>query len=319
MIRGAPTPDHPNTRKCASMTIYSKKQDDYNKNPRFCKHCEQKIPYEKWRRKTNKHAILMFCDVVCHREYRRLVVGYGKILKKCKQCEEIISFENRNNTFCGSSCAAIYNNTGRIRSEDSKRRMSEKMGGCIYSRTLRRRSYMMLGKRLGIDVSGPFSAIYEHTCKICGEVRLVPYRVYKRNKTCGKRECVSEAICTNMIRRKNSVKRSVKYFNPCEQREVVLDSSWEVRIADLLIEKNIKWIRPKPMGWVDSTGKERLYFPDFYLPEHALYLDPKNPRCMEQDREKMAAVSLLVNIEYGHIDKIVSVIELLLPVPAAAF
>jgi hypothetical protein len=53
---------------------------------------------------------------------------------------------------------------------------------------------------------------------------------------------------------------------------------------------------------LDSTGKQRNYYPDFYLPEHDLYLDPKNPYAMKQDLEKMTAIASKVNIIYGNKD-----------------
>jgi len=38
---------------------------------------------------------------------------YYKSPTKCKGCGKVISYENRNNVFCGSSCSAIYNNKRR--------------------------------------------------------------------------------------------------------------------------------------------------------------------------------------------------------------
>jgi hypothetical protein len=57
---------------------------------------------------------------------------------------------------------------------------------------------------------------------------------------------------------------------------VLLDSSWEEALAKRLDELHIEWERPKPIQWVDSNGRTRNYFPDFYLPLYQLYLDPKN-------------------------------------------
>ena len=68
---------------------------------------------------------------------------------------------------------------------------------------------------------------------------------------------------------------------------VLLDSSWELAMAERLDELGIQWIRPKPVKWVDSDGKTRHYFPDFYLPEHNLYLDPKNPQAYKVQKSKI--------------------------------
>lgn len=69
-------------------------------------------------------------------------------------------------------------------------------------------------------------------------------------------------------------------------------------------ENKFQWIRPKYIKWIDSAGKQRNYYPDFYLPEHDLYLDPKNPYAMKHDLEKMTIISSKVNIIYGNKDMI---------------
>lgn len=68
---------------------------------------------------------------------------------------------------------------------------------------------------------------------------------------------------------------------------VLLDSSWELAMAERLDELNIMWIRPDPVEWVDQCGKTRNYFPDFYLPEHDIYLDPKNPQAYRSQKHKI--------------------------------
>ena len=69
---------------------------------------------------------------------------------------------------------------------------------------------------------------------------------------------------------------------------VMLESSYELAVAQDLDANNIKWVRPKRFYWVDDTGKRRHYTPDFYLPEYDVYLDPKNSYLIEIDsRNKM--------------------------------
>ena len=89
----------------------------------------------------------------------------------------------------------------------------------------------------------------------------------------------------------------------------MLESSWEVRVAEKLDELNIKWTRPKPISWIDSLGKTRLYYPDFYLSDRNIYLDPKNPYCMEQDKEKMRVVSSQIPLVFGPLETILDFIE----------
>lgn len=61
-----------------------------------------------------------------------------------------------------------------------------------------------------------------------------------------------------------------------EYNGLKLDSSWELELAKRLDKLEIEWIRPDPLVWVDDDGITHNYFPDFYLPKHDLYLDPKN-------------------------------------------
>lgn len=77
--------------------------------------------------------------------------------------------------------------------------------------------------------------------------------------------------------------------------EVVLQSSYELRTSIILNELGIKWVRPKHLKY-----NGRKYFPDFYLPDLDIYLDPKNDFKAIQDREKINAVieqnSVIVHI-----------------------
>jgi hypothetical protein len=72
-----------------------------------------------------------------------------------------------------------------------------------------------------------------------------------------------------------------------EYNGIMLDSSWELELAKRLDECNITWIRPNPLPWIDKDGIIHNYFPDFYLPEYNLYLDPKNPQVIKVQNEKL--------------------------------
>ena len=49
----------------------------------------------------------------------------------------------------------------------------------------------------------------------------------------------------------------------------------------------VEWERPIPLNWMDSEGVKHRYYPDFYLPEYNIYLDPKNSYLMKKDEEKI--------------------------------
>lgn len=74
---------------------------------------------------------------------------------------------------------------------------------------------------------------------------------------------------------------------------ILLDSTWELELAKRLDSLDIKWIRPRPVKWVDDEGLEHNYFPDFYLPNYDLYLDPKNPHAVKVQKKKLEKILTL--------------------------
>ena len=56
-----------------------------------------------------------------------------------------------------------------------------------------------------------------------------------------------------------------------------LDSSYELTVAKELRDHDIKFeVHPQGLIYTDNDGKSRTYFPDFYLIDYNIYLDPKN-------------------------------------------
>ena len=55
------------------------------------------------------------------------IKSYNQNPNTCAQCISPLDYNKRKNKFCSSSCAATFNNTGRVRSEESKQAMSGKM------------------------------------------------------------------------------------------------------------------------------------------------------------------------------------------------
>ena len=58
---------------------------------------------------------------------------------------------------------------------------------------------------------------------------------------------------------------------------VSMDSTWEVACARRLDTLGIKWVRDPKMklGYVTRGSRKRNYIPDFYLPEHDIYIEVK--------------------------------------------
>lgn len=81
-------------------------------------------------------------------------------------------------------------------------------------------------------------------------------------------------------------------------KEVILDSSYELTLAEDLDKNNIKWERPKPFLYI-LDGEQHRYYPDFFLPDFNVYIDTKNdflikninPKLGISDVEKIKIVS----------------------------
>lgn len=72
---------------------------------------------------------------------------------------------------------------------------------------------------------------------------------------------------------------------------VYLHSSFELKVAQELDKFGIKWIRPNPLNWIDESNVEHRYYPDFYLEDYDIYLDPKNDYLINKDKEKIKRVN----------------------------
>jgi len=86
--------------------------------------------------------------------------------------------------------------------------------------------------------------------------------------------------------------KSTRKYLCTDGTEVLLDSSWEEALARRLDTLCIKWVRPiTPIPWLDTNGRQHNYFPDFYLPDMDLYLDPKNPFAYRSQIEKILIIT----------------------------
>jgi hypothetical protein len=106
-----------------------------------------------------------------------------------------------------------------------------------------------------------------------------------RTHTLEARKKISDHALSSTHRR---LLRSTRQYVKLDGQIVLLDSSWEEALAKRLDELAIDWQRPtEALTWIDLTGKRRNYFPDFWLPKHGIYLDPKNSAAMSAQREKV--------------------------------
>jgi hypothetical protein len=124
------------------------------------------------------------------------------------------------------------------------------------------------------------------------------------NKTCSK-ECMKKLL--SKVARDNKLgghfsKRNT-YFKNIKNEMFCLNSSYEVIFAESMNLKNVYWIRPKPLIWLDKNKIEHLYYPDFYVPKTNIYYDTKNDYLIKKDKDKIKRVQIQNNIKLIVIDK----------------
>lgn len=224
---------------------------------------------------------------------QKRIYDYNTSPTLCKECTCALDYEHRKNKFCSNSCAALFNNKNRKpRSIESREKTSNALKGKLKPRRIIDNSKHVL-----------FCRISWNQCPVCNTM------FYSKGwgiplKCCGKTECVVHLKVGNRPY-KNGRRKIFYYFNKHQCKEVMLESTWEYELAKWLDTNNIKWIRPTYIKWFDSVkNKERLYYPDFYLPDIDLFLDPKNPTAMKIDAYKMSQVEKIIPIVYGNLDKI---------------
>lgn len=98
------------------------------------------------------------------------------------------------------------------------------------------------------------------------------------------KKLLKEKALNNPYRRRS--KKRIKYVKK-NGDITILDSSYEVKVADILEDLNIKWGSPDPIPWIDTSGVKHNYFSDFYLIDYDIYLDPKNSYCFKSQKEKI--------------------------------
>ncbi len=133
---------------------------------------------------------------------------------------------------------------GRIQTEETKTKISS----------------ALKGRRVGFAKikHGIFTSELRKcpTCKV--EFSVSPY---KSKKYCS----LKCSAVNNGGLRPNCGKKGSWYFCKWMGKEVYLDSTWELEYANWLDNNNIEWNRPSYFLWQDTAGKNRRYYPDFYL------------------------------------------------------
>lgn len=205
---------------------------------------------------------------------------YNTNPKLCVNCNKIISFGQKRNKFCNNSCSVAYNNTHRVHSSESKIKISKSL------RKYRNKPRGYLHKNELTSCN-----IFYHNCIICSKLFIHKKHKDMKMPLCSNKECKYEVHRQSGIHmaNKNGNRKTwrQKPFLSKYYGQITLDSSWEVILAQSLEDNDIKWNKPKYIIWFDAKEKSHRYFPDFYLPDYDIYLEPKNLYLMKKDKYKM--------------------------------
>lgn len=201
----------------------------------------------------------------CHIYGSVLGLVYKYMMWKCKYCISEFSFEKTaekaNHTrWCKDNPDAI--SIRKQASKNTKNATLASTGRVVSIDTREKLRDRMLGRYVGEE-----------------------NHFYGKTHTEESRKKISEAALNSKHRR---LVRSVREYRRIDGYIVLLDSSWEEILAIRLDEQGIKWSRPTlPIEWIDKTNKKRHYFPDFYLEDFGIFLDPKNKAAMSAQQEKV--------------------------------
>lgn len=128
---------------------------------------------------------------------------------------------------------------------------------------------------------------------------LISDQTKKKNSLNGKRRWKDPIYRANQVQQITAGMRRVVRERPesysaenvCGRVRIIeyngqkFHGKWEVKVAKWLDEIGVWWKRDvEPVTYI-WNGSERLYFPDFYLPEQKLYIEVKGYE-REQDRAK---------------------------------
>ena len=229
---------------------------------------------------------------------KRALDKYNLTPRYCKFCNKRFEYDeyraNRQKQYCNSSCAASFNNTGRVRSDISKKKVSQKLAD-HYSRVI---ETCCKGCNKNIQIN-KIQKRFGNYCNFCikkrNEITNKKYNCLKCNKSILKNKfklCKDCWIVSEEFekQRGNYLKNFVKgyYFCSYENRDIYLNSSLEFAFAKFCDDNDIKWSKPKHLKYT-LNNRQHFYFPDFYINEYDLYIEVKG-YFWKNDREKMCAV-----------------------------
>lgn len=241
-----------------------------------CEHCSNNFVIYKSKARKQR-----FCSPKCVHAHKTIRTR----LTNCVNCGKTLIKDQAK--FCSHSCSAHVTNTQRDRpSVEQKQQVSLKLLGHKASPS---------SVLKGILTKG------QHAWHLRPNNKCLNCNADTGNS---KRKCCSETCRKQYLKLKSQLNPKCggqKHTNRSQisnQRGQLFtaESSFEVRVANILNNLNIHWIRPSYVWYQDSENKRRRYYPDFFLSDHNLYLDPKNDYLIATDSDKIRRASEANNI-----------------------
>ena len=251
-----------------------------------CHKCETPflLPLKEYNRQVRNGRDYFYCSLFCSQSSNH--TSHKKVMSKCLWCRN--DFETTTHKkarkCCSVDCAVKY--------------AQSKTNPLVHKQSVQRPK--------------TFPRQKEFICVVCNKEFFHPVKSNAEiKKTCSD-ECYGKLV--SQWSRSNPNCGGKLGYRRFPYRGYKMDSRWEIELAKWMDAEGIKWDRSRKrhmFRWIDANGDERKYFPDFYLPDFNVYLDPKNDYYLQRDLPKLKYVmnTHKVKIFYGGVDGIKTSID----------
>jgi hypothetical protein len=275
-------------KKCENCGV---EHDGTYGSGRFCSNkCKQDFCIIKGKR---NFRLKTKCEI-CKKEIKNGVLK-KHILKHQKEKEilnTLFKCEYCNKEFCGK-----INNANRFCCNKCARAFSTKEKRSLINEKVKKK----LTKKIEITKKCPICHNEYKTFKTQQICCSMSCAITKNNRLPKNKKIHSENAKKNFKGNRNSY--AYGWYNSNIAGRVYLESSYELKVAQELDKNNINWIRPQQLYWINEQNVKKRYFPDFYLKDYDIYLDPKNNYLIETDKNKIKRVIEQNNIKLLVLDK----------------
>ncbi len=262
----------------------------------LCNWCGKNFSKEKneFNRQTRKNNPMFCSKDCCNKNVSKKAKKWIIVNRTCKFCKTEFESTNqvKHKVCCSKQCAGKYSQSFQDKEKLSTRMKNLFQEGKIKAPISRDKNKITSSKRRNDSEK----LLYDLICYNCGKEFQ-----HKQKKI---KHCSPECVRINRSN-KCGGQTNYKRYN---YKGISMDSSWEVMVAEWLDEQKINWIRDRTLKfkWNDENNIIHHYYPDFFLPDLDLYIDPKNKYLMEKDLYKINKVKDTYKIDLicGEIESI---------------